>query len=127
MSRTLGLRSVDAINPDGKEAEMSWEETHRRWTALREIAAIAEFRQDGELPWNQEYAEIFGDPDQLVAALRYRWELNATAQLDDHLPEDQLDETRRRLVAENAGVRRILARYSAATDHGGEEERLVSA
>ena len=101
---------------------MSWQETHRRWTALREIAETAERRRDGALPWSDEYAEIFGDREQLVAALRYRWQLNLTAQLDDHLPEKALDATRRRLFADNAGVLRILTAHAAG--HRTEEHRV---
>lgn len=90
---------------------MSWEETHRRWQALREVALAAEHTTDGQLPWSDEYAAIFGDRDGLVAALRYRWEMTTRAQLDTHLDERQLDERRRELTARNAGVIRVLQRY----------------
>lgn len=90
---------------------MSWTETHRRWAALREIAETAGRRADGELPWTKEYAEIFGDREQLLAMLRYRWEMTAQAQLDSHLAEEQLDERRQDLVERNAGVLRLLREY----------------
>ena len=46
---------------------MSWEETHRRTDILREVTATAEFRHDGELPWRDEWAELFAPLDACVA------------------------------------------------------------
>jgi hypothetical protein len=89
---------------------MSWTQTHRRWQALAEIEVLANAGCT-ELPWNAEYAEIFGDRDGLAAALRYRWELTRGAQLDSHLPERVLDEQRSRLATRNAGVLRLLAAH----------------
>ncbi len=89
---------------------MSWTETHRRWQALAEIEALANAGCD-ELPWNDEYAAIFGDRDELAAALRYRWELNRDAQLDTHLSERVLEQQRQRLVARNEGVLRLLRNH----------------
>ena len=95
---------------------MGWTETHRRWQALQEIESTANTRlADGqlvdELPWNPEYAEIFGDRDTLVATLRYRWEQTRRAQLDSHLPESVLEEQWCRLQTRHAGVLRLLERY----------------
>ena len=90
---------------------MGWTETRRRWELMREVAAAAELRADGELPWKDEYAEVFGDRAGLLAALRYRWELTAGTQLDSHLDEDELDERFRDLAGRNAGVLRVLRRY----------------
>ena len=89
---------------------MSWTETHRRWQVLQEIEALANAGCD-ELPWNDEYAAIFGDRDQLAAALHYRWELNRTTQLDTHLSERVLEQQRNRLVARNEGVLRLLRNH----------------
>lgn len=91
---------------------MSWSQTHRRWQALQEIEARA---NNGalELPWTSEYAEIFGDPDGLVLALRSRWEQARRAQLDSHLPERVLEEQWRRLHARHAGVLRLLEHHDA--------------
>lgn len=86
---------------------MSWTETHRRWQALQEIEVLANAGCD-ELPWNDEYAAIFGDRETLVAALHYRWQLSRTAQLDSHLDENVLAEQDRRLAERNAGVIRLL-------------------
>jgi hypothetical protein len=90
---------------------MSWTETNRRWRALQEIEALANAGCD-ELPWNDEYAEIFGDRDALAAALHYRWNLALDTQLDTHLPERVLDEQRSRLEARNVGVLRLLTNSS---------------
>lgn len=89
---------------------MTWSETHRRWQALQEIEALANAGCE-ELPWNNEYAEIFGDRDHLAAALRYRWNLTRQAQLDTHLDEAVLEQQRTRLVERNAGVLRLLRRH----------------
>jgi hypothetical protein len=93
---------------------MSWTETHRRWQALQEIerranAALATGVPIDELPWTPEYAEIFGDRETLAAALRHRWRQALDAQLDTHLPEAVLDQHRRRLHEQHAGVLRLLA------------------
>jgi hypothetical protein len=93
---------------------MSWTETHRRWQALQEIEALASAGCD-ELPWNTEYAEIFGDRDELAAALRYRLKLTRDAQLDTHLPERVLEEQRLRLVERNADVVRLLRNHESAS------------
>lgn len=97
---------------------MSWDETHRRWAALREVAATAEFRHDGELPWKDEWAELFGDRDGLVAALRYRHELALSAQLDPDLPMEAYRERATALGERSRGVRRILARYARGSYEG---------
>jgi len=90
---------------------MGWTETHRRWQALQEIEAAANTAGTDELPWTDEYAEIFGDRATLVAALRYRWEQTRRAQLDSHLPEHVLEEQWCRLATRQAGVLRLLERY----------------
>lgn len=89
---------------------MTWSETHRRWQALQEIEALANAGCD-ELPWNTEYAAVFGDRDTLAAALRYRWNLTRDAQLDTHLDEAVLEQQRARLIERNAGVLRLLRNY----------------
>ncbi len=103
---------------------MSYTETRRRWQALQEIEALASAGCE-ELPWNQDYAEIFGDADALVAALRYRWNLACDTQLDSHLSEAVLDEQRARLEARNAGVLRLLRQH--AVPAAPRRERLTLA
>ena len=92
---------------------MGWTETHRRWQALQEIETWANAGVLEALPWTPELAELFGDHEHLVAALRSRWEQTRRAQLDSHLPEPVLEEQWRRLKARHAGVLRLLERYDA--------------
>lgn len=94
---------------------MSWTETNLRQRTLREVAAHIENDPFARLPWNHGYAEIFGDEQELVNALRCRWNLMVEAQLDPDAPEYVFDELHRNLMADNAGVRRLLSRYGSAT------------
>jgi hypothetical protein len=89
---------------------MSWTQTHRRWQALQEIEALAN-AGCADLPWNDEYAEIFGDRDGLVAVLRYRWHLTQSTQLDSHLSEEVLEEQRARLESRHAAVLRMVQNH----------------
>lgn len=92
---------------------MTWHETRARWRILREISTAAETDPSGTLPWTEEYAEVFGDQDALVAALRYRLTNSQRAQLDMFLSEPVLEERLDDLEARNAGVRRIIERHDA--------------
>src|SRR5689334_4555627 len=105
---------------------MSWTQTHRRWQALQEIEALANAGCT-ELPWNTEYAEIFGDRDGLVAVLRYRWRLSQSTQLDSHLSEPVLEAQRVRLENRHAGVLRMVQNHepNAATPSQAQPLRLV--
>ena len=107
---------------------MTWDETHRRYAALREVSAIADAFPDADLPWSAEYAAVFGTPDALAAALRYSAELNLATQLDSHLSEHELEARRRYLTARYSGVLRMLDRYAArGTVSIREEPQLASA
>lgn len=92
---------------------MSWASTHRWWEAVREAAAEIEDRADGVLPWRPEYVEVFGDPDGLIAALHYRWNLTMQAQADD-LPSADGEARVRALINANREVLRLLQ----AVEHG---------
>jgi hypothetical protein len=94
---------------------MSWTETHRRWGALHDIDERATRRGVSELPWNQEYAEIFGDRETLVEALRYRWALAVQAQLDSDDSSADLEARRRELARRYRGTLHILRRWD--TEH----------
>jgi hypothetical protein len=104
-------------------SEMGWTDTHRRWSALQEIEARANAGTLEVLPWTREYADIFGHPDHLVAALRSRWEQARRAQLDSHLPEHVLEEQWRRLRSRHAGVLRLLERYDGER-HSGDRDHV---
>jgi hypothetical protein len=105
---------------------MGWTETRRRWELMREVAAEAGRRADGELPWKDEYAEVFGDRAGLVAALRYRWELTAGTQLDSHLDEAELDDRFVDLAGRNAGVLMILRRHAPGYRSGDLDEEVAA-
>ncbi len=106
---------------------MTWDQTHRRWQALRAIEEQLSAAEVPELPWREEYAELFGDRDGLLAALRYRWRLATTAQLDTHLPEHLLEEQRRRLALRSRGVLQVLDRRMAEEPAKEEGDRRVVA
>lgn len=103
---------------------MSWEETHRRWYAIRDMIARIEDDPTGELPWREEYAPIFGDPDGLVRALEYRWRLIVEAQLDPELPDGVLAETFRDITVRNAGLLRVLDRHTEGAPYAGAARRV---
>lgn len=92
---------------------MTWNETHRRWQALRAVEAAADDDLSGALPWRAEYAEIFGDRTGLVQALRYRWNLIVEAQLDPTRTDASPDKIWQELSARHAGLLRVLARADA--------------
>lgn len=102
---------------------MTWNETHRRWRALREIEAWLADAVPGErpvtLPWSEEYAELFGDRAGLLTLLRYRVKLARDAQLDPDLPEAVIEELRPRLLERTRGVLRVLDSMTVA-EQGGD-------
>lgn len=89
---------------------MTYQETHLRHLAIREIEAAANDDPTGELRWKDEYAVLFGDRTGLLKALRYRWDLMTQTQLDPDLDERVLDELARRLRERNRGLLAILNR-----------------
>ncbi|WGX96974.1 hypothetical protein [Nocardioides sp. L-11A] len=95
---------------------MTWTETHRRWQALRAVEQELWAAERPELPWTDELAEIFGDRAGLRAALRYRWRLAVSTQLDTHLPERVLEEQRRLLAERARGVLLVLDEPAEAVD-----------
>lgn len=91
---------------------MSWQQTHRRWRAIRDVEAEIHAGPAGVLPWNDRYAELFGSRAELVRALEYRWSLIVDAQLDPELPEDTLAETFREITLRHAPLLGVLDAYS---------------
>lgn len=98
---------------------MTWSETKRRWRILREIEELLVADPTAELPWSPEYAELFGDRDGLLTALRYRWQLTRDAQLDTHAPEPAWDEQVVRVERRTRDLLRLLEQH-AGREHGGE-------
>jgi hypothetical protein len=104
---------------------MSWTETHKRWTALREVRA--EIERNGQLPWSAELADTFGTPRELVLALQYFWTLTLAARVDDATELDGAGAARfagRRFAEQNAGLRRVLERHSPSL--AAHEQRIVA-
>jgi hypothetical protein len=97
---------------------MTWSETKRRWQLMREIEELFVAEPTAGLPWSEEYADLFGDRDHLVTALRYRWQLTREAQLDTHASEAAWDEQRLRVERRTRTLLRILDR-AAAEEQGG--------
>ncbi len=97
---------------------MTWSETKRRWRILREIEEVFLADPGAELPWSEEYADLFGDRAGLVASLRYRWQLTRDAQLDTYSPEPAWDEQHHRVERRTRELIRILD-SAAARDQGG--------
>lgn len=95
---------------------MTWNETHERTRIIREVEAAAAADMSGALPWREEWAQYFTSPAGLVAVLRARWQHMCEAQLDDRVPEDEVEASYRRLRRTHAGVLAILAQADAGVD-----------
>jgi len=98
---------------------MTWSETKQRWRLMREIEGLLVADPMADLPWTEEHAELFGDRDHLVTALRYRWQLTRDAQLDTYSSEPAWDEQHGRVERRTRELLSILDRL-AARDQGGD-------
>ena len=87
---------------------MTWNETRRRQDVLREVKAIAAVRQDGELPWSDDYADAFTGPDDLLRDLAHTWWVHVEAQIDTNLTEAQMEERWDALYRAFPGVPQII-------------------
>ena len=67
---------------------MTWQQTHRRWRVLTEIEAAVAARPLDPLSWDDDWADLFGDPAGLVAHLRYRWRLRLAEPAVDDVHRD---------------------------------------
>jgi hypothetical protein len=84
---------------------MGWTETHRYYTALREIEQVLDRGED--VPWRPEWADVFGSPTGLGAALTRRWRVLAEAQLADVF--EPLGTTVDELTQAHPGLARVVA------------------
>ncbi len=91
---------------------MTWQETHERWQAIREVEAEIEAGHAGVLPWNERFEQIFHTRAELVAVLEYRWRLIVQAQMDPELCEDTLAETFRDITLRHAPLLAVLDTYA---------------
>lgn len=96
---------------------MTWQRTHDWWHAVRAAEAAIERDPGGGLPWEAGFAELFGDRDGLVLALRYRWSLLVEAQVDPALPRHERERVWRDLTTRHAGLVRVLDRYTEPERH----------
>ena len=87
---------------------MTWTETKRRQDVLREVKAIAAVRQDGVLPWSDDYVDAYASPDELLRDLQYFWRITVEAQIDTKLSPVALEERWAAIHRANPGVLPIL-------------------
>ena len=71
---------------------MTWIETRRRQDVLREVKAIAAARQDGVLPWSDDYTDAYATPGELLRDLQYFWRITVEAQMDTKMGAAALEE-----------------------------------
>src|SRR6478752_5796138 len=60
---------------------MTWQDAHRYNAALKQVREDLQKSAGDRLIWRPEYADIFGTADQLIAALRSRWQTTVQAQI----------------------------------------------
>ncbi|KAA1420196.1 hypothetical protein F0U44_07155 [Nocardioides humilatus] len=102
---------------------MTWSETKLRWRVMREIEDLFLSDPAAELPWREDYAELFGDRDGLTKALRYRWQLSRDAQLDTYAPEAAWDEQVSRL---DLRTRMLIRRLDDSAGREQGRDRVVA-
>lgn len=85
---------------------MSWTDTHRYYSLLRDVEAELDRSPGAALPWRAEHQAVFGTPRRLLDALRLRWARLVQAQVEEGTWGGDLV----RLSAEHPGLVRLLAR-----------------
>jgi len=93
---------------------MTWTETKRRQDVLREVKAIAAVRQDGELPWSDDYADAFTGPDDLLRDLAHSWRVHVEAQIDTNLTEAEMEVRWDALYRAFPGIPQIIDAHGVA-------------
>ena len=71
---------------------MTWTKTKQRQDVLREVKAIAAVRQDGVLPWSDDYSDAYASPDELLRDLQYFWRISVEAQIDTKMSAAAIEE-----------------------------------
>jgi hypothetical protein len=102
----------------GKEADMSiaWDTYHRRATALRRVIADLDRSGSSTLPWDEELATVFDDPDDLLVALHDVWtrrlagRVDLALEIDEHESAESVALAWREVADELSGLRRVLDR-----------------
>jgi hypothetical protein len=93
---------------------MTWSETRRRQDVLREVRAIAAVRQDGVLPWSDDYTDAYATSDELLRDLAYSWRIHVEAQIDTNFTEGEMEDRWGALYGAFAGVPEIIDAHRAA-------------
>lgn len=107
---------------------MTWDDSHRYNAALRQVREDLAGSVDGRLPWRPEYADIFGCPDRLIAALRSRWQTTVHAQIADAvMVNGRHSDEMLALASEHRALLRLLAERGAIDWAAAELERLADA
>ncbi|MGH3359438.1 MAG: hypothetical protein ACRDO7_11595 [Nocardioidaceae bacterium] len=72
---------------------MTWDAYHRRNEVLRDVAATADRRRDGVLPWDELEAAraAFDSPTDLLLALHMRWNTRLRAHAEAELDAQPAD------------------------------------
>lgn len=97
---------------------IAWDTYHRRSTALRRVISDLDRTGSFELPWNDELAATFDDPDDLLVALNDVWTRRLAArvdlalEIDEHASGESVALAWREVADELAGVRRVLDRQA---------------
>ena len=97
---------------------IAWDTYRRRATALRRVIADLDRSGSPTLPWNEELAAIFDDPDDLLVALHDVWTRRLEGRVDLALEIDEQDSVEsvalawREVADELPGVRRVLDRQA---------------
>jgi hypothetical protein len=93
---------------------MTWQDAHRYNAALRQVREDLEKSAADRLVWRPEYADIFGTPDRLIAALRSRWQTTVHAQISDAVVVNGChSDEMLALALQHRAVLRLLAREHA--------------
>lgn len=96
---------------------MSWDAYNRRKNVVRQVAAIADRRRDGVLPWAElgpMTTTCFDGPEDLLLELQMHWRQRLTGHIDARFGTQERDPRSaavagwREAAAELPGVRAIL-------------------
>ena len=97
---------------------IAWDTYHRRATALRRVIADLDRSGSSTLPWNDELAAVFQDPDDLLLALHDVWtrrlagRVDLALEIDDHESGESVALAWLEVADELSGVRRVLDRQA---------------
>jgi len=97
---------------------IAWDTYRRRATALRHVIADLDRSGSSTLPWDDELAAVFEDPDDLLVGLHDVWtrrlagRVDLAMEIDEHESAESVALAWREVADELAGVRRVLDRQA---------------